>query len=123
MTQLSDFPPDVQAIAQAAFDRWLMNSGSTTQVAFAEVIMADRQQRQPPRLGGLTANQKRVLEYLADYIAVHGIAPSYDEIRDHLGIVSKSSVHRVIHELEERGAIQRLPNRARAITIISTPAS
>lgn len=124
MTSLSDFPPDVQAAASKAHaefasDQCTDNLG----IVIARAIMGDRLTYRAPRIGGLTAHQKRVLEYLAAYIAEHGIAPSYDEIRDYLGIVSKSSVHRVIHELEERGAIQRLPNRSRAITIIATPAS
>lgn len=121
MTSLSDFPPDVQAAAQRAYDRWMMKDAPSTLVAFAEVIMTDRAQRPQPRIGGLTAHQKRVMDYLTWFISKNGISPSFDDIRAHLGLASKSSVHRVITELEERGAIQRLPNRSRAITIISNP--
>ena len=118
---LSDFPPDVIIGAQAACERYLSAGAADLATTIAEAIMADREVRSAPRIGGLTAHQKRVHEYLASFIAQHGIAPSYDEIQAHLGLASKSSVHRVIHELEERGAIQRLPNRARAITIIANP--
>lgn len=123
MTALSDFPPDVQAAAKAATERWFFDSDADLEVIFAEVVMADRRVRPGARTVGLTAHQRRVFEYLASFIAQQGIAPSYDQIQAHLGLKSKSSVHRVIHELEERGAIQRLPNRARAITIIANPAS
>lgn len=121
MTSLSDFPPDVQAAAAAARESYYRDH-LTVDIAIARAIVADRQLRSGPRMGGLTAHQKRVLEYLVAFIAERGIAPSYDQIQAHLGLKSKSSVHRVIHELEERGAIHRLPNRARAITIIANPA-
>lgn len=121
MTQISDFPPDVQAAAKAATERWFFSNDADLEVIFAEVVMADRRVRPGARIVGLTAHQKRVMDYLTWFIAKNDIAPSYDEIQAHLGLKSKSSVHRVIHELEERGAIQRLPNRARAITIIANP--
>lgn len=123
-TSMSNVPPagipaDVWALARTAYGRRPIR---TEGIALA--IMADRANRPhspAPRVGGLTANQKRVHEYLASFVAAHGIAPSYDEIRIHFGLASKSAVHRVIGELEERGAIRRLPNRSRAITIIATP--
>lgn len=120
MTQLSDFPPDVRQLASQAWVR-LGRSREDDEQTISEAIMADRAGRGPIRVVGLTAHQKRVLEYLAWFIAKNGIAPTYDQIAAHLGLASKSGVHRVIHELEERGAIQRLPNRARSITIIANP--
>lgn len=121
MTQLSDFPPDVRQLASQAWVR-LGRSREDDEQTISAAIMADRAGRAPLRVVGLTAHQKRVLEYLAEFIAKNGIAPTYDQIAAHLGLASKSGVHRVITELEERGAIQRLPNRARSITIIATPA-
>ena len=44
--------------------------------------------------------------------------PSFDEMRDALGLASKSGVHRLVSGLEERGYIRRLANRARAIEIL-----
>ena len=125
MTQISDFPPDVQALAKRCWfaDISFVDDKVGGVTAICTAIMADRASGRKIMNGGLTAHQKRVLEYLVAFIAEHGIAPSYDQIQAHLGLKSKSSVHRVIHELEERGAIQRLPNRARAITIIANPAS
>lgn len=120
MTQLSDFPPDVRQLASQAWVR-LGRSREDDEQAISAAIMADRAGRAPLRVVGLTAHQKRVMDYLTWFIGKNGISPSFDDIRAHLGLASKSSVHRVIHELEERGAIQRLPNRARSITIIANP--
>ena len=47
-----------------------------------------------------------------------GVAPSYDELLDLLGLKSKSGVFRLVSALEERGAIKRIPNRARAIKLL-----
>ena len=123
MTQLSDFPPDVQAAAKAAHAEFANNRvGDNLGVIIARAIMADRAAR--IHLAGLTASQAKCLQFIADYQDAHGgIAPSYDEIAQHMGIVSKSGVTRLIDGLEDRGRISRLPNRSRAITIIATPAS
>ena len=40
-------------------------------------------------------------------------------MKDALDLRSKSGIHRLITALEERGFIRRLPNRARAIEVIS----
>lgn len=54
-------------------------------------------------------------------LAVEGIPPSFDEMKDALGLKSKSGVHRLITALEERGFIRRLHHRARALEIIKMP--
>ena len=67
----------------------------------------------------ITQKQKKLLAYLSDVIEeTGGIGPSYDEMRVAMGLASKSGIHRMIKALEERGYIQRLPNKARAIKII-----
>src|SRR5258708_27339616 len=49
------------------------------------------------------------------------VAPTVSEIGPHLNIVSKSTVHRFLVRLEQRGYIRRLPNRNRAIELIKRP--
>lgn len=66
----------------------------------------------------MTKKQYEVLAYLRDYMADKPIAPSYDEIAAECGLSSKSGVSRMIKALEERGHIQRIPNRARAIVLL-----
>ena len=66
----------------------------------------------------LTLKQSELLTYLSDHMQQHDVPPSFDEMRDALGLASKSGVHRLVSGLEERGYIRRLANRARAIEIL-----
>ena len=66
----------------------------------------------------LTAKQRDLLNFLREYQQEHDHAPSFDEMKDAVGLKSKSGIHRLVSGLEERGHIRRLANRARAIEII-----
>jgi repressor LexA len=66
----------------------------------------------------LTPKQSRLLEYLISTLKDNRVSPSFDEMRQFLGLSSKSGVHRLISSLEERGFIKRLHNKARAIKIL-----
>ena len=66
----------------------------------------------------LTRKQKELLDYLTAYAKKTEVSPSFDEMRDALGLASKSGIHRLVSGLEERGYIRRLANRARAIEIL-----
>jgi repressor LexA len=66
----------------------------------------------------LTIKQRELLNFLQDYEHEHQASPSFDEMRQAIGLASKSGIHRLISGLEERGFIRRLANRARAIEII-----
>ena len=69
----------------------------------------------------LTRKQKELLLLIRDRLAVDGVPPSFDEMKDALGLKSKSGIHRLITGLEERGFIKRLPHRARALEITKLP--
>lgn len=69
----------------------------------------------------LTAKQHKILTFVIDYLSKHNFSPSYHEIREEVGLVSKSSVHRHVSALEERGFIKRLPDKARAIEVLRRP--
>ncbi len=66
----------------------------------------------------LTIKQRELLNFLKDYEHKHQASPSFDEMRQAIGLASKSGIHRLISGLEERGFFRRLANRARAIVII-----
>jgi len=70
----------------------------------------------------LTQKQKDLLLLIDNRIKALGVPPSYDEMKDHLGLASKSGIHRLITALEERGFIRRLPNKARALEVLKLPA-
>jgi len=63
----------------------------------------------------LTKKQNELLTYLIKCIESYGVAPSYEEICSALFLKSKSGIHRIVKSLEERGFIERLENKARAI--------
>ena len=69
----------------------------------------------------LTQKQKDLLILIDRKIKAVGVPPSYDEMKDALGLASKSGIHRLITALEERGFIRRLPNKARALEVIKLP--
>ena len=69
----------------------------------------------------LTKKQHELLVFLEQRLNENGISPSYDEMKDALGLASKSGIHRLITGLEERGFIRRLPHRARALEILRHP--
>ena len=66
----------------------------------------------------LTIKQRELLNFLQIYENKHKASPSFDEMRQAVGLASKSGIHRLIGGLEERGFIRRFANRARAIEII-----
>jgi repressor LexA len=63
----------------------------------------------------LTFKQNQLLNYLIMRIEKEGISPSYEEICKELELKSKSGIHRIVKSLEERGYIEHLENKARAI--------
>ena len=69
----------------------------------------------------LTAKQHELLLFIQRRLEETGISPSFEEMKDALDLKSKSGVHRLISALEERGFINRLPNRARALEVVRQP--
>ncbi len=69
----------------------------------------------------LTKKQYDLLLFIDKRLKEHGIAPSFDEMKEALGLRSKSGIHRLMTGLEERGFIRRLPHRARALEVIRLP--
>jgi repressor LexA len=69
----------------------------------------------------LTRKQYELLVYIDKQLRHNGVSPSFDEMKDALGLKSKSGIHRLITGLEERGFIRRLPHRARALEVLRLP--
>ncbi len=69
----------------------------------------------------LTRKQHELLSFIEERLRDSGVSPSFEEMKDALGLKSKSGVHRLIGALEERGFLKRLPNRARALEVVRTP--
>ncbi|MFN3076762.1 MAG: transcriptional repressor LexA [Alphaproteobacteria bacterium] len=69
----------------------------------------------------LTRKQYELLIFIDRRLKASGVSPSFDEMKDALGLKSKSGIHRLITGLEERGFIRRLPHRARALEVQKLP--
>ncbi|MDA1132662.1 MAG: transcriptional repressor LexA [Proteobacteria bacterium] len=71
----------------------------------------------------LTRKQHELLIFIRDRLEETGISPSFDEMKEALGLRSKSGIHRLVSALEERGFVRRLAHRARALEILRLPDS
>src|SRR5690242_8290899 len=69
----------------------------------------------------LTRKQYELLMFINRRLGEGGVSPSFEEMKDALGLKSKSGIHRLISGLEERGFIRRLPHRARALEVVRLP--
>lgn len=69
----------------------------------------------------LTKKQYELLLFIDKRLKDSGVSPSFDEMKDALGLRSKSGIHRLMTGLEERGFVRRLPHRARALEVLRLP--
>jgi repressor LexA len=69
----------------------------------------------------LTRKQYELLAFINRRLSESGVSPSFEEMKEALGLKSKSGIHRLISGLEERGFIRRLPHRARALEVVRLP--
>ncbi len=69
----------------------------------------------------LTRKQYELLLFIDKRLRETGVSPSFDEMKEALGLRSKSGIHRLMTGLEERGFIRRLPHRARALEVLRLP--
>ena len=69
----------------------------------------------------LTQKQRDLLLFIHERMQNSDVAPSFEEMKAALDLKSKSGIHRLITGLVERGYIERLPHRARALEIKKLP--
>ncbi len=69
----------------------------------------------------LTKKQYQLLMFIDQRLKETGVSPSFDEMKEALGLKSKSGIHRLITALEERNFLRRLPHRARALEVVRLP--
>lgn len=70
---------------------------------------------------GLTKRQADALRFIREYMAQNdGVSPSYSEIAVGIGLShrSKSTVFRMVRELEQRGAVALLRDSKRSIHVV-----
>jgi repressor LexA len=65
----------------------------------------------------LTKRQKQLVDFLKNYISEHGYAPTLSEVGEYFGLSSLATVHKHLHNLEQKGVIKRMHNHSRALEI------
>lgn len=68
----------------------------------------------------LTKRQKQLLDFLEQYIAEQGYAPTLQEIGAYFGLSSLATVHKHLKNLEDKGYLRRRWNHSRALEIVSS---
>ena len=68
----------------------------------------------------LTKRQREILDYLSDFIAQHGYAPSLEEIGRRFGLSSLATVHKHLTNLQDKGFIRRAWNKSRSVELVPT---
>jgi repressor LexA len=66
----------------------------------------------------LTKRQKELYDYIDDYIARRGYAPTLEEIGEQFNLSSLATVHKHLTNLEDKGLIRRKWNFSRAIELV-----
>jgi repressor LexA len=69
----------------------------------------------------LTRKQHELLMFIDRHLKSTGFSPSFEEMKEALGLKSKSGIHRLISALEERGFLHRRHHRARALEVARLP--
>lgn len=65
----------------------------------------------------MTENQQKLLDFIRDRIEATGGSPTYEEMREHLGIASKSNVARLIEGLVAQHKLYRTAARHRGLAL------
>jgi repressor LexA len=66
----------------------------------------------------ITRRQRQVYDFISEFVLKHGYSPSFDEIREELGLNSLATVHKHISNLEKKGLLTRDYNRSRSIDLL-----
>jgi len=66
----------------------------------------------------LTKRQKQVLDFVTQYIEVHGYAPSYREIAEAFKLGSVATVAEHVESLVSKGLLQKNENSARSLQLV-----
>lgn len=69
----------------------------------------------------ITDLEQRMLNYISEYVRLRGYPPAYEEIKEALGLHSKSWVSRHLKKLKAAGYLDLTPNIPRSIRLADAP--
>ena len=67
---------------------------------------------------GLTPKQKKLYDIIKDFIKVNKHSPSYEELKQLIGLRSKSNIHALVHHLIKRHWIGKRNGANRSLFIL-----
>jgi repressor LexA len=66
----------------------------------------------------ITRRQHELYDFLSRFVAEKGYSPSYEEIKEGMGLSSLATVHKHVTNLEKKGLLTRDYNRSRSIDLL-----
>ena len=66
----------------------------------------------------ITRRQHELYDFLSRFVAEKGYSPSFEEIKEGMGLSSLATVHKHVTNLEKKGLLTRDYNRSRSIDLI-----
>lgn len=64
----------------------------------------------------MTPRMRELLAHI-ERLTVDGVPPTYDQLKDEMGYASKSTIHRLMHQLAERGIVAMTPAKRRSVAV------
>lgn len=68
----------------------------------------------------LYKRQRQILDFIAQYIQIHGYSPTLQEIADAIGVSSLATVHEHLQALERKKVIRRFEGTVRGIELVDS---
>jgi repressor LexA len=66
----------------------------------------------------ITKRQRQIYDFISDFVQKNGYSPSFEEIKQGMGLNSLATVHKHISNLETKGLLTRDYNRSRSIDLV-----
>ena len=66
----------------------------------------------------ITKRQRQLYDFISEFVQKNGYSPSFDEIREGMGLNSLATVHKHVTNLEKKGLLTRDYNRSRSIDLL-----
>ena len=66
----------------------------------------------------ITKRQRQIYDFISDFVQKNQYSPSFEEIREAMGLNSLATVHKHISNLETKGLLTRDYNRSRSIDLV-----
>src|SRR2546428_11914789 len=66
----------------------------------------------------ITRRQRQIYDFISEFVQTHQYSPSYEEIKQGMGLNSLATVHKHISNLEKKGLLPRDYTRSRSIDLL-----